>query len=220
MRLIACAYRSWAVKAVTALENLFPEHEFRIVQSPDEFAKVILSTSLPDAILVIGWSWIFPREVVEQTWVVGIHPSDLPEFAGGSPIQNQILAGVTATKNTLFRISAALDRGPILAKVPLSLDGHLDEIFERLTVTSIVLLVEFIRAFPDNLKPLEQHEGAPPARRLKPESSALTRADFAQMTSRQLFDAIRCREDPYPNAYFEDEIGRLLFKRADFIRGN
>jgi len=28
---------------------------------------------------------------------------------------------------------------------------------------------------------------------------------------------MRCREDPYPNAFIEDKTGRLLFKKVDFI---
>ena len=38
------------------------------------------------------------------------------------------------------------------------------------------------------------------------------------MTAQNLYDTIRCREDPYPNAYIEDETGRLIFKRVEFIQ--
>lgn len=216
MRLIACAYRSWAVRVVAILRELFPEHSFAQADSPDALGLVLAKEGLPDAVLAIGWSWRFDRAIVDATWIVGIHPSDLPDFAGGSPIQNQILAGVTRTMNTLFRITNELDAGPILGKVPLQLDGHMDQIFERLTQTSTILLVDFIRAFPDGLNPIPQVARGAVLRRLKSDSGRLGAADFAAMTTRQLYDAIRCREDPYPNAYIQDDVGRLLFKRADF----
>lgn len=216
MRFIACAYRDWAVKVTAALSGFFPEHQLELAQNPKEFEQIVLGSQLPDAVFSIGWSWLFDRTVVDGTWVVGIHPSDLPSFAGGSPIQNQILAGITETKNTLFRLTPALDGGPILGKLPLSLEGHLDEIFERLTTTSIVLLADFIRAFPNAVVSAPQAP-ATPTRRLRPESGRLEFADFPRMRVRQLYDVIRCREDPYPNAFVEDDTGRLLFKRVEFL---
>jgi hypothetical protein len=35
--------------------------------------------------------------------------------------------------------------------------------------------------------------------------------DFSQMNTRELYDFIRCREHPYPNAFMEDEFGMLSF---------
>jgi len=213
MKIVACAYRNWGIKVTNTLIELFPDHSIKVVQSPEQFSEAI-QPGLPDAILAIGWSWKFQHSIVKGTWVVGIHPSDLPKFAGGSPIQNQILAGITQTMNTLFRLTPDIDAGPILGKLPLSLDGHIEDIFERLTQTSIILLADFIRAFPD--VKAEPQAPSVPMRRLKPESSHLK--DYHQMTAKNLYDSIRCREDPYPNAYIEDATGRLIFKRVEFIR--
>ena len=213
MKIVACAYRNWGLKVSNTLIGLFPDHRIKVVQNPDQFSEAV-EAGLPDVILAIGWSWKIQCSIVKGAWVVGIHPSDLPKFAGGSPIQNQILAGITQTKNTLFRLTPDFDAGPILGKLPLSLEGHIEDIFERLTQSSIVLLADFIRAFPD--VQAESQAPAVPMRRLKPESSHLK--DFRRMTAQNLYDTIRCREDPYPNAYIEDETGRLIFKRVEFIQ--
>jgi methionyl-tRNA formyltransferase len=193
---------------------MFPQHVFEHTDAPGALEQALVKEVAPDIVLSIGWSWRFPAAVTEATMVVGVHPSDLPRFAGGSPIQHQILAGVTHSQNTLFRITDRLDAGPIIARIPLRLDGHIDEIFLRLTQTSIVLFSNFLLSFPD-VAYLPQ-KASEPLRRLKPESGRLTPADFQQMSTRQLYDAIRCREDPYPNAYIEDSVGILRFKRADF----
>jgi methionyl-tRNA formyltransferase len=97
MRFVACAYRDWALKVVVALRDLFPDHQVELARDPQELDGLLNGRKAPDAIIAIGWSWLFPKAVVEGAWVVGVHPSDLPDFAGGSPIQNQILAGITDT---------------------------------------------------------------------------------------------------------------------------
>lgn len=214
MRIIACAYRSWGVKAAQALSEMLPEHELLPAATPEEFTA-LFARGGADVVLALGWSWLFEASAASASWIVGVHPSDLPEFAGGSPIQNQILAGVTRTKATLFRITPELDGGPILGKVPLSLEGHVDDIFERLTTVSVVLCLDFLRAFPD-VQGVPQGE-VKTLRRLKPDSGRLTAESFITMSSRQLYDAIRCREAPYPNAYLEDEAGVLRFARVEFI---
>ena len=156
--------------------------------------------------------------MTDATWVIGVHPSNLPEFAGGSPIQNQILSGVSDTKMTLFRMTAKLDEGPILAKLPLSLNGHMHEIFERLTLTSLLLFADFLRNFP-NIKLLPNsgpQENIRLYSRLPPSASQLSRDDLAKKSARDLYNLIRSHEDPYPNCYFEDDSGRIIFKLCEF----
>ncbi len=213
-RLLFCAYREWALTVASATRDLHPAWSCDLVRDPSELTKRVSENGLPDVIIAIGWSWIIERPVVDGCWTVGIHPSDLPNYAGGSPIQHQILDGVTEGKNTLFRITPTLDGGPILGKVPLRLDGHMSDIFDRLTQTSIILIHDFLRAFPNI--PQEPQGPAVPRRRLTPEQSRLSPSDFSRLSARQLYDIIRCREDPYPNAFIQDSTGLLLLKRADF----
>ena len=41
--------------------------------------------------LFYGWSWKIEEEIYANYMSIMLHPSDLPKFRGGSPIQNQIL---------------------------------------------------------------------------------------------------------------------------------
>ncbi|MFA4994047.1 MAG: formyltransferase family protein [Bdellovibrionales bacterium] len=218
MKILCCAYREWGLKVTQALTDLFPAHDFVLCKNLEELSAELASHGTPDLILAIGWSWIFKADIITSTWVIGVHPSDLPDYGGGSPLQNQILDGVVETKNTLFRLAPNIDDGPIIAKLPLNLDGHMADIFERLASTSITLFANFIRAFPDHVTTIQQKHkaGSKPLRRLKPESGRLMAENFNKMTSRQLYDFIRCREDPYPNVYFEDETGKLFFSRVEW----
>ena len=44
----------------------------------------------------------------------------------------------------------------------------------------------------------------------------ILKEDFLKMTARDLYDKMRCLEDPYPNAYIQDETGKLYFKLVSF----
>ena len=56
-------------------------------------------------------------------------------------------------------------------------------------------------------------------RRIKPENSKLENPiiNGKIMSCKDMWNHIRCREDPYPNAYFEDETGVLMIKNVEFI---
>ena len=147
--------------------------------------------------------------------MIGFHPSDLPNYAGGSPIQNQILDGVKDTKMSLFKLNSKIDKGEILFKEYLNLEGGMTDIFDKLTDVSLSLLSEFFDNYP-NVELVPQKGKGKRCRRLKPKDSNITLEQIRSMTTEQLYDFIRCREDPYPNVYLEDEIGKIYFKSVRF----
>lgn len=219
MKVLFCAYRDWALKAYDRIWHEMPDgvENSALVMKPEELLE---DASLGwDIIVLIGWSWKVPADIVNSTFVIGMHPSDLPAYAGGSPIQNQILDGLTESKASLFRLTEKFDDGPILGKQPYSLEGSLQLVFESLIEATVTLVIDAINNHPHH-DSQPQGEGGFVRRRLKPEHSKLTATfvDHAgkQLTARQAYDAMRCREDPYPNAYVEDETGRLLFKLVEF----
>jgi methionyl-tRNA formyltransferase len=218
LKIFVCAYREWGLEVYTSLLGLFPEHDISLAKTPQELTTAVENLGIPEVVLCVGWSWKVDPSLTDACWVVGVHPSDLPEFKGGSPIQNQIQNGVTETKNTLFRLTAKLDAGPILAKLPLDLSGHMKDIFRRLAVTSVVLFADFIRQFPNVvIPPAIKGEGNEKLHKcLSPHSSEITREDFSKKSAQELYDLIRCHEDPYPNCFLEDSTGRLIFKLCEF----
>jgi len=50
-----------------------------------------------------------PIELIDEYDCYCIHPSDLPKYRGGSPIQNQIIDGVKDSAVTLFKMDYDLD---------------------------------------------------------------------------------------------------------------
>lgn len=216
MKLLFAGYRDWALKTFARLQDLVGDQHHLMLVSDQRKLKIRATAVRWDAIALVGWSWIVPNDIIENTYTVCVHPSDLPQYAGGSPLQHQIIAGLTETKNTLFRVTDKIDAGPIIDQCTMSLEGTVKDVFWELERSSSVLLHRFVTSWP-NVEETPQPEDRPtPFKRRKPDMSRLTPYDFRVMTARQLYDFMRCLGDPYPNAYIEDGSGRLLFKQVEF----
>jgi len=217
MKILFCAYRNWAENVLFHISPILGYNSLTLVRTPEELEKRTASEEW-DVIVLVGWSWKVPAEIVDSRLVIGMHPSDLPMYAGGSPIQNQILDGIEQTNATLFKLSEKFDDGEIIDKEPIDLTGHLVQVFDNITKATSNLILRFVKNFPNNTYTKQTGERHV-VRRLKPEHSKLPLPDNGNgnMTCKELWDFIRCREDPYPNAYFEDDTGRLIIKRVEFI---
>ena len=127
--ILLCAYREWALDIARHLEKTFADKaEFRIITSDEEFNKVIPSLS-PSLIFFIGWSWILPKDIVNSNACYCLHPSPLPKYRGGSPLQHQIIKGEPESAVTLFRMDEQVDKGPIAWQKSFSLNGDLKDLF-------------------------------------------------------------------------------------------
>lgn len=215
MKVLFCGYRDWATSVFFGFitEHQIPDVEFTLVSTPDELSIQTKHFNY-DLIVVVGWSWKISTEIVDTNVVIGMHPSKLPEYAGGSPIQHQIIDGLKASEATLFRLTSKLDGGDIVSSAPYSLEGHMSQVFDELTRVTTQLLIDLIVSWPN--VSYKRQEPSVIRRRLKPEDSCLSKEKLSSQTCASLYDTIRCREDPYPNVYIEDETGRLTFKIVEF----
>jgi methionyl-tRNA formyltransferase len=67
--------------------------------------------------LVAAFGRIIPASVLNtfNNQIYNIHPSLLPKYRGPSPLQQQILDGLTDTGVTIIRLDEKMDHGPIVA---------------------------------------------------------------------------------------------------------
>ena len=213
MNIIFLAYRSWALNVVEAIKEHEKIDSSFLFKSNKDFSS-FLETNIQkiDAVFVIGWSDILSDNIVDAYTCVGMHPSDLPNYKGGSPIQNQIIDGITSTKASLFHLTSTLDEGGVYLKESLSLEGDcMDEIFHNIELCSINLFNKFIDAFP-NIAPVAQASiDAKTYRRRKPSDSKITIEELQSLDLLALYNKIRSLTNPYPNAYIEDTNGNKLF---------
>ena len=113
--------------------NNSKNHNFLIFRNKEEFDSEKLIDFKPDLILWYGWSWLVDNIFVDEYTSIMLHPSPLPKYRGGSPIQNQIINGEKNSAVTLFKMTRELDDGDIYKQLPFSLKGSLDDIFDRIT---------------------------------------------------------------------------------------
>lgn len=213
MKLLYAGYRSWAFDAYRWFIFDRPKVDKHIVSTQQDLINE-LTTSHYDVVFLAGWSNLIPAEICDKHYIVAYHPSDLPNYAGGSPIQHQIMDGVIDTKATLFRVTSALDAGNVLMKNDISLDGNMSDIFVELSKSTLQMLIKLTDEWPNIQETKQTNVRA--RKRLKPDDSKLNIEKMTSMSAKQLYDFIRCHEDPYPNVFVEDETGKLLFKLVDF----
>jgi methionyl-tRNA formyltransferase len=212
--IIFCGYREWAKEIIYKISNHPKINCVDIILSIDEYLKKeeFFSEDV-DIIVFLGWSWIIPDKVTSKFLCLGMHPSDLPFYRGGSPIQHQIINGIKDTKVTLMTLSSEkIDGGDIWLKNDLSLEGDsIDDVFKNIIYSTIKLLKLFFDEYP-NITPWVQdlNKGSYYKRRKKNESKVLL-SDISSMNLEELYNKARCLTDPYPNLFIEDKLGNKLF---------
>jgi methionyl-tRNA formyltransferase len=219
---ILCGYREWAFQIfekISANPNL---KVIAIIRSNQEFKERIqkFDSQNIDFILFIGWSWIIENEITQKFLCLGIHPSNLPDFRGGSPLQHQMIQGLIKTKVTLMTLSAdKIDAGSIWLKEDLDLLGDsMSDVFENLIQSSTKLLNSFLSQYPEIKSTKQNIQNGSYYKRRKPVESKLSMDDFSNKSLKELYNFIRSLTDPYPNAYLEDELGnKLVFKNVTYI---
>jgi methionyl-tRNA formyltransferase/LmbE family N-acetylglucosaminyl deacetylase len=238
MKIAYFGYRKWSEKIIVRLTDELDERNINVhvdsytpsekseyvskqghilLDNPKDFEKVPFGKY--DLILFYGWSWIIPDDIIKNNKCICLHPSKLPLYRGGSPIQNQLLNGETESAVTLFQMNSVLDGGPIYEQEPFSLEGDsLDEIFDRIIETGVQctlrmldMMVKGGTAFT-----IQNEACATVYKRRKPKDSELNTSKLSEMSTLEIHNFIKALQTPYPNAYIEDDVGRVYFESSRF----
>ena len=214
MRVVCVGYREWVLDIYDQLVRAV-DHPVLIMRSKAQYDEQALRDFKPDLVLFYGWSWFIAEPLLRDFRCLMLHPSPLPRYRGGSPLQNQIIAGERQSKVSIFVMTPHMDDGDIVAQDALSLDGTLAEIFQRMTGIGLRLTLGLLR---DGLHPVPQdHALATTCKRRKPEDSEITLEELQNCTARYLHDKIRMLADPYPNAYLRTSDGKRLLIKCSVI---
>ena len=200
--------KSWNKELVSYLQSTMPQYAFYLISQKEDFTVERIGSISPVKIFIPHWSYIIPSAIFERYECIVFHMTDLPYGRGGSPLQNLIVRGLTATKLSALRVEAGLDTGPVYLKMDLSLLGTAEEIFVRANKLVGKMIVEIIQ---NNLQPVPQ-EGDPVVfKRRKPEQSDMSGLEKLE----EIFDYIRMLDaDGYRHAYIEKGEFRYEFTRA------
>ena len=208
MKIACVGYRDWSLKIYKKLQNN-TEHQFLMQLSKQDFSETKIEKFHPDFILFYGWSDIVPSSLIGKFKCLMLHPSSLPKYRGGSPIQNQIIRGEEHSAVSIFLMDDGIDTGPIAKQAYLSLAGSIEEIFERIEISGYKLTKEILTTGANFVK--QNHEQATYFERRKPHESEVTMEELQSKSAEYLKNKIRMLQGPYPKPYITAADGFRLY---------
>jgi len=207
IKVVGIAYRDWAIKIYRELKK--KNINIKIFKSKKIDYRKIKSIN-PDYILFYGWSSKVPAYLVKKFKCIMLHPSKLPNFAGGSPLQNQIIRNVKKSGITLFRMNSKIDRGKIIYQSSLSLNGNLKTIFSRIVIKGINLTLKMLKNYKEKNNKVNKIY-----KRRLPYQSEITLNELKNKSGIYLFNKIRMLQDPYPNPFIKTkDKKKLIIKKV------
>lgn len=210
MNILFCAYRDWAIHIFSSTSGKFEQHTFSLITNRNQL-QAKLSKEKFDLIFFVGWSWLVDKEFVENNFCICLHPSPLPKYRGGSPIQNQIINGEVKSAVTLFKMDELVDHGPIIFQKEISLTGTLEEIFAEISQISVIAIEKIITTHPNHVLIPQIESEATYFERRKPFMSEISVSDIKSSTSLQLQNKVRCLQIPKLRPYIICADGKKLF---------
>ena len=133
MKIVCVGYREWAMEIYQRLRLFYGNRHDIVLVDKETYSEDLLDQENPDLVLFYGWSWKIQEAVIDKYKCLMLHPSPLPKYRGGSPIQNQIINGETSSAVTIIEMTSDLDAGDILAQEKFALDGDISAILKKIT---------------------------------------------------------------------------------------
>ena len=211
MKILCVGYRSWALDIYKQIKKA-KKHKVLILKKVN--IKRILNFK-PDYLLFYGWSNMVSDKLINTGKCIMLHPSKLPLYRGGSPIQNQIIRGVNISAVTLFRMNKNIDQGNIILQKKISLEGSIDDIFKRITNVGYELTLKMLKG---NFKEKKQPKNSKIYKRRRPHESQITLNEIKNKSAKYLYNKIRMLGDPYPNAYILTKDKRKILLKVVKIK--
>lgn len=185
---------------VEATEREIPVYQPNTLR--DGEAEQILRGIAPDAIVVVAYGKLLPKEILDlpKFGCVNVHASLLPRHRGASPIQWAIVCGDKVTGVSTMLMDVGMDTGDILEMMETDIgdDETGEQLHDRLSEMGAKLIVSTLQGLADGtVTPTPQPEiGVTKAPIINKEMGKL---DFTK-SAQELHDLVR-GFDPWPAAY-------------------
>ena len=186
------------------------------INAPETLAEI--AAWRPDYIFTLGWSQLFLADLLKipTRFVLGSHPSPLPEGRGRAPVPWTILQGHTRSAVTIFRMDAGVDAGAILCQrwfdVPPR--AYARDVYNLVTENLRDGYVELYQAFAAGHAITETAQDTARATHRAKRTAAEGWLDFTQ-TAAQIDALVRAVSQPYPGAYTYFQGRKIEIWRAD-----
>lgn len=173
----------------------------------------------PDYILVIGWSQIVKRTVLElpARACIGFHPALLPQNRGRAVLPWTILQGLRHSGATLFYLDEGVDSGDILIQKTFTVEpGETARtLYNKVTATLREMIREALPFLENGNPPRypQDHSRATYCARRTPADGLI---DW-QQPAEQIWTLIRAVGEPYPGAFTFHRGRKVTVWEAAFV---
>lgn len=222
------AYRDWAFPICEMIQNHPRVNQTKLLTNYQDYVnwfKPGVDTQasqnfVSDLVMFCGWSDQPDPEILKMVPHVGLHCAESDKYSAGTPLQNQILDGIDVTTHRVFNVGyPELSRREWCYETKLSLQGNMSDVLEQMTATGKFLYRQFLNDWPNvEWKKWPQVNENMWSKKRTPQDSMITKNQFSQMSTKELYDFFRCLESPYPNGYIEDDFGKLYIEKVSFKR--
>lgn len=179
----------------------------------------ILNSLRPDLCFVQGWYQLFTAETlaIAPNGFIGVHPSLLPRFRGGSPLVWSLIAGEKKVGTTLFIMSEGMDDGPIVHQISLDVlpEDDIASVMGRIDVEFKKDLPDIWRRLIDGTAVLleQDQDLATFCAQRFPEDGLI---DW-HLPAVQVYDFVRAQAPPYPGAYFIHDGRKIIITKCQLF---
>ena len=139
------------------------EHNIPVYQPAKLSAEADLILDLkPDLIITCAYGQLIPVSILKapKYGCLNIHPSPLPKYRGGAPIQRAVMNGDTSTEVCLMEMAERMDSGRVYARIPADIgpDETASELFDQLEEPARILIREWLPKYLKGELPGEEQD--------------------------------------------------------------
>ncbi|MDB3983802.1 formyltransferase family protein [Acidimicrobiia bacterium] len=215
--ILICSHREWSLQITENLIDYFHEQSvlFKHCKTPEDLTKELEKNPKYELILFIGWNEIISKSITDGYTCICLHPSLLPKYRGGSPIQHQMINGEKTSGVTIFQMNEGLDKGPVYFQKEFELKKKdLNMVFDeiiKIGSNGFIKLINEIILDRDLIFTKQDEKEATYFKRRSPEQSEIFIEDLTNYTAQEISNKINSLMDPYPNAFIKCRDGKKLF---------
>ena len=211
MKMIASPVKEFAIQ-----KNLTIYQPLNVRKNEDFINEIKLLN--PDAICVVSYGKILPKEILEipKKGCINVHGSLLPKYRGAAPIQWAVLNGDKTTGITTMYMDEGMDTGDMILKeeVEIGEDETTGELWERLARIGGELLVKTLKLIQnDNAPRIKQGEDFTIAPMLNKE---MAKIEWEKKTAYEIKNLVRGL-NPIMGAYSFLDNKKIKFWKVDTI---
>jgi methionyl-tRNA formyltransferase len=173
-----------------------------------------------DAALVIGWYSKIPDELVNNFPFYAIHASLLPQYSGWSPLTWSLINGEKKTGVTLFKMTGAIDAGPIIAQseIRISKKENVNSLYSKsLDAAKNILIENLPKISSGNFNTTYQDENM---RTVFPARTPLDGEISFYRNPKEVVRFINAQLPPLPGAFFRFKRNVFFIYNANSINFN